>query len=73
VATPVAGFRDLAEHLGVAEREAFVEAVRAALASGPIPPSASCAPASWDVRVDAFELVLRRSGARAPRGAAGAQ
>ena len=64
VATPVAGFRELAEFVTVASRESFVTVVEATLSS---PPSRSAADnpsrASWADRARTFELVLRRAGA----------
>jgi glycosyltransferase involved in cell wall biosynthesis len=64
VATPVAGFRELAGYVTVAPRESFSTVVEATLSS---PPSRSAAGgrarASWADRARTFELVLRRAGA----------
>jgi glycosyltransferase involved in cell wall biosynthesis len=62
VATPVAGFRELARYVSVAGRESFVEAVAAALSAAPREPRANSPVASWDVRAQRFELVLLRAG-----------
>jgi glycosyltransferase involved in cell wall biosynthesis len=62
VATPVAGFRELAGSITVAEPAAFVDAVRAARGAGrrehaaPVP--------SWAERAEAFAAVLERATAR---------
>jgi glycosyltransferase involved in cell wall biosynthesis len=58
VATPVAGFRELAGELTVVEGDGFVEAVRAALSApartvGDVP--------GWDERAAAFAEVLERA------------
>lgn len=60
VATPVAGFRELGEHVTVAPGESFVTAVRATLSTSPRRPG-SAGPASWTERVQAFEIVLTRA------------
>ena len=58
VATPVAGFRELAAHISVAERESFVEAVRATLSCAAKAQTATSSPVSWDARARSFETVL---------------
>jgi teichuronic acid biosynthesis glycosyltransferase TuaH len=63
VATPVAGFRELAGALTVAPRELFVDAVRAALAAGVTRPLASVP--TWEDRAAVFEGVLARAGSHA--------
>lgn len=64
VATPVAGFRELAGSIRVASREAFVAAVEETLAAPPRRRPAAAA-ASWVDRARAFERVLMRAGGRA--------
>jgi glycosyltransferase involved in cell wall biosynthesis len=61
VTTPVAGFREHADSFSVVGRNAFVEAVRAALPGGLAAPSERRIP-SWDERAEAFAAVLRRAG-----------
>jgi glycosyltransferase involved in cell wall biosynthesis len=68
VATPVAGFRELAAYLAVVPGESFAAAVQAVLAAPPIRPDPG-EPPTWDERAQAFELVLTRacaSAAKAP-------
>jgi glycosyltransferase involved in cell wall biosynthesis len=60
VATPVAGFRELAGSVTVAPRESFVAAVDATL-SAPARRLAAGGPASWADRARTFELVLMRA------------
>ncbi len=62
VATPVAGFRELAGFISVACRESFIGAVEAALSAAPIRPSAPDPFATWDARATSFEVVLTRAG-----------
>jgi teichuronic acid biosynthesis glycosyltransferase TuaH len=61
VATPVAGFRELAGTVTVAPTDGFVAAVEATLAA---PPSRreEVGPASWTERAQSFETVLARAG-----------
>jgi teichuronic acid biosynthesis glycosyltransferase TuaH len=61
VATPVAGFRELQKRLSVVEREAFVEAVRKALASPTRSANTDEIP-SWDERAEELAKVLERMG-----------
>jgi teichuronic acid biosynthesis glycosyltransferase TuaH len=57
VATPVAGFRELAGRLGVVPREAFPDAVRAAVDRGaPVAPAHDLP--SWRTRAEQFADVL---------------
>jgi glycosyltransferase involved in cell wall biosynthesis len=67
VATPVAGFRELAGAVTIAPREAFVDAVRAATLDGASSPHISLVP-TWDDRALVFERVLARAGADASPG-----
>ena len=60
VATPVAGFRDLADRIAIAPRERFAASVRAALASGGARAIENSIP-SWRERATAFEKVLERA------------
>lgn len=61
VATPVAGFRELADSFAVVRRNGFVDAVRRAIAgeTGAMPAAAI---PGWDERASAFAAVLRRAG-----------
>src|SRR5207247_1608695 len=68
VATPVAGFRDHAPALNIADRDGFVAHV-AALLSGSRPAGRGVEPPDWDERARAFEDALRR--ARNAEAAAG--
>jgi teichuronic acid biosynthesis glycosyltransferase TuaH len=61
VATPVAGFRELAESVTVAPRGSFVDAVRAALTADAASPPSAPVP-TWDDRAAVFEGVLARAG-----------
>ena len=62
VATPVAGFRELAGDVRVADRKGFVEAVEAALESPPrITPRTV---PSWQERSEEFALLLQRAQRR---------
>jgi glycosyltransferase involved in cell wall biosynthesis len=61
VATPVAGFRELAGAVTVAERPGFVRAVADVL-SGAVIRTGSVVPADWEKRAVAFEDVLLRAG-----------
>lgn len=61
VATPAAGFRELADALIVAGREEFVEAVQLAIAA-PVPVARTADIPSWDDRAAEFEAVLTRAG-----------
>jgi glycosyltransferase involved in cell wall biosynthesis len=70
IATPVAGFRELARSITVAPREAFVAAVQALL-SAPSSQPARLSPPSWADRARAFELVLERASGVAARVASG--
>jgi glycosyltransferase involved in cell wall biosynthesis len=63
VATPVAGFRELAGSVSVVEGDAFVDAVRVALTEPPAGPPAPT-PSSWGDRAGAFAAVLERVGSR---------
>jgi glycosyltransferase involved in cell wall biosynthesis len=63
VATPVAGFRELAGAVRVVPREAFIDGVRAALAAGGPGPARSSIP-TWNDRAAVFEEILSRAGAR---------
>jgi glycosyltransferase involved in cell wall biosynthesis len=68
VATPVAGFRELAGYVTVAPRESFVTAVEATLSDPPRRSAAGGpAPASWADRARTFELILMRAGDDAAR------
>jgi teichuronic acid biosynthesis glycosyltransferase TuaH len=60
VATPVAGFRELAGAVTVAPRGSFVDAVHAALAAGAARSLSAPVP-TWDDRVAVFECVLERA------------
>jgi hypothetical protein len=60
VATPVAGFRELADSLTVAPRESLVDAVAAALAGNGMSHAPSAVP-TWDDRASVFESVLTRA------------
>lgn len=60
VATPVAGFRELAEVVTVAPRESFVDAVHAALAAGAGARLSSSVP-TWDERAAVFQRLLERA------------
>lgn len=60
VATPVAGFRELAGEIVVAPRETFVEAVRATLA-GPAAITSSARVPTWDDRAAVFGTALIRA------------
>jgi hypothetical protein len=62
VATPVAGFRELAGDVAVAGRADFVGAVSRALAEGRRE-RAAVVP-SWEERAEAFAAVLERAAAR---------
>jgi glycosyltransferase involved in cell wall biosynthesis len=64
VATPVAGFRELAGRVSVASRESFIGAVQAALAAGPRRPEEASPVARWDERTAIFGQVLARAAAR---------
>jgi len=68
VATPVAGFRELAESMTLAPAESFVAAVWAAL-SAPSRRPRLVAPASWMERAAEFELIFARSRADGGQGA----
>jgi glycosyltransferase involved in cell wall biosynthesis len=59
VATPVAGFRELADAIAIAPREEFITTVRATLSN----PEARRRrdPPGWEERVEAFEAVLLRA------------
>lgn len=59
VATPVAGFRELADAIAIAPREEFITTVRATLSN----PGARRRrdPPGWEERVEAFEAVLLRA------------
>jgi len=59
VATPVAGFRELADRLTVVVPDLFVEAVRSALRTSPRPANPS-EPVTWKARASEFEHVLGR-------------
>jgi glycosyltransferase involved in cell wall biosynthesis len=63
IATPVAGFRELAQSVVLADREAFPGAVVRALSN---PPAAAAATAlvDWNSRALAFEASLLRAGCR---------
>jgi glycosyltransferase involved in cell wall biosynthesis len=61
VATPVAGFRELAERLTIAPRSGFVHAVHAALAADAATPPSAYIP-TWDDRAADFEGALARAG-----------
>jgi glycosyltransferase involved in cell wall biosynthesis len=67
VATPIAGFRELAECISVADRESFIGAVQAALSAAPKRTGATSPVASWDARASTFERVLTRAGESAAR------
>jgi glycosyltransferase involved in cell wall biosynthesis len=67
VATPVAGFRDLADDLSVVPRDSFAAAVGRALRA-PAEPAQHRRPPSWADRTDAFAAVLARVGERGVRG-----
>ena len=67
VATPVAGFRELAGYISVADRDSFVEAVQVALYGARKAPTATSSPATWDARASSFETVLARATSRAQR------
>jgi teichuronic acid biosynthesis glycosyltransferase TuaH len=60
VATPVAGFRDHADALVVADRSAFVACVRKVLAVGGMPRT-RVMPPTWIDRAKVFEQVLARA------------
>jgi glycosyltransferase involved in cell wall biosynthesis len=66
VATPVAGFRELADDVTIAAAESFVAAVRATLSAPPSGRAAQVLP-SWADRARMFELVLARANALAAR------
>jgi glycosyltransferase involved in cell wall biosynthesis len=68
VATPVAGFRELAGAVSVAPRGSFVDAVRIALAGGAGTPPRSDVP-TWDDRAAIFEGVLARARSESARDA----
>ena len=61
VATPVAGFRELADSLTVAPRESLVDAVTAVLAGERSASGPSSVIPTWDERAEAFEAVLARA------------
>ena len=63
VATPVAGFRELAGAVDVVEREHFVAAVGTALAA-PRVRERALEPASWEDRAGAFAEILDAAGDR---------
>jgi teichuronic acid biosynthesis glycosyltransferase TuaH len=64
VATPVAGFREHAHVMSIADATTFVGAVQSTLAGGrPARPEASVP--TWDDRAAVFEGVLQRAAARA--------
>ena len=62
VATPVAGFRELAGFISVEEGSSFIEAVRMALSSTPRRSDGFGPVASWDARASVFEGLLKRAG-----------
>jgi glycosyltransferase involved in cell wall biosynthesis len=66
VATPVAGFRELADDVTIAAAESFVAAVRATLSAPPSGRPVRMLP-SWADRARMFELVLVRANAPAAR------
>jgi glycosyltransferase involved in cell wall biosynthesis len=65
VATPAAGFRDLAEALNIAARDVFSARVADVLADRG-PALHRIEPADWDARGLAFERALRRAATSAP-------
>ncbi len=70
VSTPVAGFRDLGPPVVVAEREAFVAAVSASLASDP-PPAAPVAlerptVPTWRYRAESMLSLMGQTRSQAP-------
>ena len=72
VATPVAGFREHAKELNIADRAVFVTRVGEVLAQ-PIRNARSADPVSWDARSNAFEAYwceprLVSEGTRLPTG-----
>jgi glycosyltransferase involved in cell wall biosynthesis len=67
VATPVAGFRELASHLDLASRETFVEAVLGRLQDVSRRAGPSAPVISWNDRIGALERVLARVRDRGSR------
>src|ERR1039458_9509286 len=67
VATPVAGFRELAGRMTVATRDSFTRAVEAALLAGPKRPEEATPVARWDERAASFGQVLARAATRRTR------
>ena len=70
VATPIAGFRELAAYLAVAPGESFVAAVQAVLAAPPIRPDPGEL-TTWAERAQAFQVVLTRACATAAKAPSG--
>jgi glycosyltransferase involved in cell wall biosynthesis len=69
VATPIAGFREHADELHVADRDAFAERLASVLSERRHSPR-NGSPVSWEQRAFEFELVLQRASDRRLRGGA---